>query len=161
MEVLRPCVDYRHLNSITIQTDTHYHWSAKSRIGSEGQLVHQTDIADAYNQSGLRKENEWKQLSNQIWTFEYLVMPLINQCTSNFSKIHQWDTREHLMFSYSLPWWYLDLFTNQGTTHGTCQGSLGKIAPCKQRLRLKKCEFHVNETDFLGHRITYEGIQTD
>jgi len=38
---------------------------------------------------------------------------------------------------------------------------LEKLHHAKLRLRLKKCEFHVQETDFLGHRITYEGIQTD
>ncbi|KKA17469.1 Pol polyprotein, partial [Rasamsonia emersonii CBS 393.64] len=35
------------------------------------------------------------------------------------------------------------------------------LRDAKLRLKLKKCEFHVQETDFLGHRITTEGIQTD
>jgi hypothetical protein len=26
---------------------------------------------------------------------------------------------------------------------------------------MKKCKFHVQETEFLGHKITIEGIETD
>jgi hypothetical protein len=26
---------------------------------------------------------------------------------------------------------------------------------------MKKCEFHIQETEFLGHKITTEGIETD
>ena len=41
------------------------------------------------------------------------------------------------------------------------QAILKKLHHAKLRLRPKKCEFHVQETDFLGHHITNEGIQTD
>ena len=42
----------------------------------------------------------------------------------------------------------------------------GRVKPAfinsfRVKSTLKKCEFHVQETDFLGHRITQEGIQTE
>ncbi|KAE8553813.1 hypothetical protein EYB25_002351 [Talaromyces marneffei] len=37
---------------------------------------------------------------------------------------------------------------------------LRKLRIAKLQVKLRKCEFHVQETDFLGHRITQEGIQT-
>ena len=38
---------------------------------------------------------------------------------------------------------------------------LKKIENTKLQLKLKKCEFHVQETEFLGHWITTDGIQMD
>ena len=38
---------------------------------------------------------------------------------------------------------------------------LKKIKHAKLQLKLKKCEFHVQETEFLGHWITTNSIQMD
>ena len=38
---------------------------------------------------------------------------------------------------------------------------LDKFKMAQLRLKLKKCEFHVQETEFLGHWITTEGIQME
>ena len=60
---------------------------------------------------------------------------------------------------------YLDdilIFSKTKEQHiGHVKSVLQKLLDAKIQLRLKKCEFHVQETDFLGHRITQEGIQTE
>ena len=38
---------------------------------------------------------------------------------------------------------------------------LERFEQTKLQLKLKKCEFHVQETEFLGHWITTEGIQME
>jgi hypothetical protein len=60
---------------------------------------------------------------------------------------------------------YLDdilIFSQTKEQHiGHVQAILKKLHHTKLQLKAKKCEFHVQETDFLGHQITNEGIQTD
>ncbi|GMF82085.1 unnamed protein product [Aspergillus oryzae] len=41
------------------------------------------------------------------------------------------------------------------------QAVLEKLQKAEVRLKLKKCEFHVQETEFLGHWISTEGIQAE
>jgi ribosome-interacting GTPase 1 len=38
---------------------------------------------------------------------------------------------------------------------------LRKLQEANIKLKLKKCEFHVQETEFLGHWISMEGIHMD
>ena len=38
---------------------------------------------------------------------------------------------------------------------------LTKLQRVELQLKLSKCEFHIQDTEFLGHHITMEGIHTD
>jgi hypothetical protein len=38
---------------------------------------------------------------------------------------------------------------------------LKKLQDTNLQAKMKKCKFHVQETEFLGHKITTKGIKTD
>jgi len=162
---LRPCVDYRHLNSITIK-DRHplpLISEIQDRIRGANWFT-KLDIADAYNQIRIKEGDEWKTaFRTKYGHFEYLVMPFgLTNAPATFQRFINEILGEHLdVFVVA----YLDdilIFSQTKEQHMEhVKTVLEKLHHAKLRLRLKKCEFHVQETDFLGHRITYEGIQTD
>jgi len=71
---LRPCVDYRHLNSITIK-DRHplpLISEIQDRIRGANWFT-KLDIADAYNQIRIKEGDEWKTaFRTKYGHFEYL-----------------------------------------------------------------------------------------
>jgi transposase InsO family protein len=162
---LRPCVDYRQLNSITIK-DRHplpLISEIQDRIRGANWFT-KLDIADAYNQIRIKKGDEWKTaFRTKYGHFEYLVMPFgLTNAPATFQRFINEVLGEHLdVFVVA----YLDdilIFSQTKEQHVEhVQTILKKLHHAKLKLRPKKCEFHVQETDFLGHRITNEGIQTD
>ena len=95
--------------------------------------------------------------------YEYLVMPFrLTNAPASFQRFINEVCREHLdIFIIA----YLDdilIFSKTLEEHVQhIRKILKKIENMKLQLKLKKCKFHVQETKFLGHWITIEGIQMD
>jgi len=162
---LRLCVDYRPLNAITIK-DRH----PLPRIDEMQDRIRgakwftKLDVTDAYNRLRIAKGEEWKTaFRTKYGHYEYLVMPFgLTNAPASFQRFINEVFGEHLdIFVIA----YLDdilIFSNTLEEHVQhVQMTLQKLENAKLRLKLKKCEFHVQETEFLGHWITTEGIQMD
>jgi transposase InsO family protein len=162
---LRLCVDYRQLNSITIK-DRHplpLISEIQDRIRGSKWFT-KLDIADAYTHIRIREGDEWKTaFRTKYGHFEYLIMPFgLTNAPASFQRFIN-EVLGDILDIFVIA--YLDdilIFSKTKEQHiEHVNAVLQKLLDAKIQLRLKKCEFHVQETDFLGHRITQEGIQTE
>ena len=122
------------------------------------------DITDAYYQLRIAKGNEWKTaFQTKYGHYEYTVMPFgLTNALASFQQFINKVLREYLdIFMIA----YLDdilIFSDTFKEHiDHIIKILERFETVQLQLKLKKCEFHVQETKFLGHWITTEGIQME
>jgi transposase InsO family protein len=162
---LRPCVDYRHLNAITVKDkypipliSEHLDCLATAEIFTK------LDLKGAYNLLRIAAGHEWKTaFRTRYGSFEYLVMPFgLCNAPSTFQRLMNHILGDLLDLSVVV---YLDdilIFSRQTSDHAR------HVKEVLQRLRnnrlycaLEKCEFHTTEVEFLGYRISPGGIMMD
>jgi transposase InsO family protein len=159
---LRLCVDYRQLNSITIK-DRHplpLIQEMQDRIQG-AKYFSKYDITNAYHRIRIKPGHEWKTaFRTKYGHYEYLVMPFgLTNAPATFQR-----------FIFSVLEEYLDVFVvaylddilvfsktlDEHIKHNKLV--LSKLRDAEVTLKLKKCEFHVQETSFLGYRISLDGL---
>jgi len=162
---LRMCVDYRQLNEITIRDsyplpliqDMFEH------LG-KGKIFSKLDLRSAYNLVRIKAGDEYKTaFTCKFGHYEYTVMPFgLKNAPAVFQHFIN-DVLEGILgkFVYS----YIDdiiIFSSNLDSH------FNHISEVLLRLRkfglfakLEKCEFCVSFIDFLGHRISGDGISMD
>jgi transposase InsO family protein len=162
---LRLCVDYRPLNAITIKD--RYPLPLIHEIQDQirgAKWFTKLDITDAYNHIRIAEGDEWKTaFRTKFGHFEYLVMPFgLTNAPASFQRFINEVLQEYL---HSFVIVYLDdilIFSKREEEHvGHVRRILRKLQEVNIKLKLKKCEFHVQETEFLGHWISTEGIHMD
>jgi len=159
---LRLCQDYRELNKITIR-DSYplpliqdmFEHLGKARYFSK------LDLRSAYNLVRIKEGDEYKTAFNcKYGHFEYRVMPFgLKNAPAVFQHFIN-DVLEDILGKYVYA--YIDdliIFSSDYESH------LRHVSEVLSRLRkaglfakLEKCEFFVQQIDFLGHRITPDGI---
>jgi ribosome-interacting GTPase 1 len=95
--------------------------------------------------------------------FKYLVIPFrLTNAPALFQRFINKVLQEYL---HSFIITYLDdilIFLKEKEEHVQhISKVLKKLQEANIKLKLKKCEFHVQETEFLGHWISTEGIHID
>ncbi|KAJ8174656.1 hypothetical protein LV157_008777 [Aspergillus fumigatus] len=162
---LRLCVDYRPLNAITIKDryPLPLIHEIQDRIRGAKWFT-KLDITDAYNHIRIAEGEEWKTaFRTKYGHFEYLVMPFgLTNAPASFQRFINEVLQEYLdLFVIA----YLDdilIFSKEKEEHVEHVNKvLEKLQKASIKLKLKKCEFHVQETEFLGHWISTEGIHMD
>lgn len=162
---LRLCVDYRPLNTVTIK-DRHplpLIGEIQDRIRGAKWFT-KLDIRDAYHQIRIAEGEEWKTaFRTKYGHYEYTVMPFgLTNAPASFQRYIN-EVLGELLDTFVIA--YLDdilIFSENKTQHEDhVKRVLRKLQQAQLRAKLSKCEFHVQETDFLGHWISTEGIQTD
>lgn len=155
---LRLCVDYRQLNSIT-KKDRHplpLIQEIQDRIHG-AKYFSKFDITEAYNHLRIKAGDEWKTaFRTKFGHYEYTVMPFgLTNAPASFQR-----------FIFSVLEDYLDVFVvaylddilvfsktvEEHREHN--RKVLQKLREARVTLKLKKCEFHVQETGFLGYVIS-------
>ncbi|KAI9034758.1 retropepsin-like aspartic protease/reverse transcriptase [Aspergillus affinis] len=112
----------------------------------------------------IAKGEEWKTaFKTKYGHFEYLVMPFgLTNAPASFQRFIN-EVLGELLDTFVIA--YLDdilVFSNNEEEHiRHVKQVLRKLRITKLRLKLKKCEFHIQETEFLGHWITTEGIHME
>ncbi|BAE56502.1 unnamed protein product [Aspergillus oryzae RIB40] len=162
---LRLCIDYRPLNDITVK-DRHplpLITEIQDKIRGAKWFT-KLDITDAYHRLRIAEGEEWKTaFRTKYGHYEYLVMPFgLTNAPASFQRFINEALGEILdVFVIA----YLDdilIFSHSLEEHVQhVQTVLEKLQRAEVRLKLKKCEFHVQETEFLGHWISTEGIQAE
>ncbi len=162
---LRMCVDYRALNKATVKNryplpciDDLFDRLSRAKVFSR------IDLRSGYYQIRIAEGDEEKTACRTRYgSYEFLVMPFgLTNALATFCTLMNDIFRK----------WFNDFVVVYIDDILIYSGSLEEHEEhlCKvfQRLRenklyakLEKCEFGVTEVDFLGHRITQEGLKMD
>ncbi|KAI2660465.1 Transposon Tf2-6 polyprotein [Labeo rohita] len=160
---LRPCIDYRALNDLTIK----YRYplplvpSALEQLRS-AKIFTKLDLRSAYNLIRIRSGDEWKTaFSTTSGHYEYLVMPF---GLANSPSYFQAFVNE--VFRDMLNRWvivYIDdilIYANSYSEHVThVRATLQRLISHQLYAKEEKCEFHLDKISFLGYII--EGVAMD
>jgi hypothetical protein len=159
---LRPCVDYRELNDITIKNRYPLPLISEllDRLGN-AKIFTKIDLRGAYNLVRMKPGHEWKTaFRSRFGHYEYLVMPfgLTNAPAIFQSMMNDIFASELDIFVII----YLDdilIFSEDSNSH------IGHVKTVLERLRefhlyakLEKCEFHKSSIEFLGYIVSATGL---
>jgi len=162
---LRMCVDYRALNKATVKNryplpriDDLFDRLSRAKVFSR------IDLRSGYYQIRIAEGDEEKiACCTRYGSFEFLVMPFgLTNAPATFCTLMNDIFRKWLDDFVVV---YIDDILIYNSSLEEHAGHLRKVF---QRLRenklyakLEKCKFGVTEVDFLGHRITQEGLMMD
>lgn len=162
---LRPCIDYRALNSITVKFRYPLPLVPAALEHLRGATVFtKLDLRSAYNLIRIREGDEWKTaFVTPTGHYEYLVMPYgLANAPSVFQDFIHEVLRE---FLHKFVLVYIDdilIYSRSMADHQR------HVAEVLQRLRAfhlylkaEKCTFHQPSVQFLGYNIDRSGIRMD
>ncbi|KAI2649864.1 Transposon Tf2-11 polyprotein [Labeo rohita] len=162
---LRPCIDYRQLNSQIIRQPYPLPLVPAALEELRGaQVFTKLDLRSAYNLIRIRKGDEWKTaFITPTGHYEYRVMPYgLSISPSVFQTFMNEVFREYLHRFVVV---YIDdiliYSRNQAEHRQHVQQVLHKLRQHSLFLKLEKCEFHQSTVQFLGYNISAEGVQMD
>lgn len=162
---LRPCVDYRELNKITVKKRYPLPFVPElfQRLGT-AVIFTKLDLRGAYNLIHIREGDEWKTaFRTRFGHFEYLVMP--------FGLCNSPATFQHFVNDIFCD--YLDLYVIvylddilifSSTVDDHCRHVQNVLTRLRQHglyAKPEKCEFELQSIQFLGLIISVEGIKMD
>ncbi|KAL0203651.1 hypothetical protein M9458_001669, partial [Cirrhinus mrigala] len=159
---LRPCIDYRSLNEITVN----YRYPlplvppALEQLRS-ARFYTKLDLRSAYNLIRIREGDEWKTaFSTTSGHYEYRVMPF---GLANSPSYFQAFVNE--VFRDMLNRWvivYIDdilIFSSSYTDHVRhVRAVLKRLIQHQLYAKEEKCQFHQGKISFLGYVISPEGV---
>ena len=162
---LRPCVDYRGLNSITIKNRFPLPLldNMIDRL-SGAKIFTKIDLRGAYNLVRVRKGDEWKTAFRcRYGHFEYAVMPFgLTNAPAVFQGMMNdilADYLDHFVINY------LDdilVYSSDPETHTThVRKVLERLLQHQLYVKAEKCSFDQTEVTFLGFVISSKGIRMD
>lgn len=162
---LRPCIDYRGLNQITVKDSYPLPLILELFDVLKGAVVFtKLDLRGAYNLVRIREGDEWKTAFNtRNGHFEYLVMPFgLCNAPAVFQRFMN-DAFCDLNNRFVIV--YLDDILVFSKTH---LEHVSHVKQVLQRLRenrlyakIEKCSFHQDHIPFLGYIISSDGFQMD
>ncbi|CAM4525315.1 unnamed protein product [Leuciscus chuanchicus] len=162
---LRPCIDYRHLNSQTVKFSYPLPLGLAALEQLRGALIFsKLDLRSAYNLIRIRRGDEWKMaFITPSGHYEYRVMPYgLSNSPAVFQGYMNEVFREFLNRFVVV---YIDdilIYSRNLTEHRHhVTQVLEKLCADQLYLKLEKCEFHTTSVQFLGHVIDQHGIQMD
>ena len=155
---LRLCVDYRHLNSITVKN--RYPLPLITELQDklkDAQWFTAIDLLDGYNLIRIKEGEEWKTaFRTRLGHFEYSVMPFgLTNAPATFQRMIDTVLRQFLDEFVVV---YLDDILIFSKTFDQHQRHVHLVLQALERAKLlvnaEKSIFHVQEIDYLGHTIT-------
>lgn len=162
---LRPCIDYRKLNKITIKNRYPLPLVPElfQRLGA-ATIFTKLDLRGAYNLVRIRKGDECKTVfRTRFGHFEYLVMPFgLCNAPSTFQHFVNDLFRDYLDLFVII---YLDdilIFSSSiDSYHKHVKCVLSRLRQHSLYAKAEKCEFKKQSIQFLGLIISIEGIKMD
>ncbi len=162
---LRPCIDYRELNNITVKNTYPLPLMSSAFERLQGASVFtKLDLRNAYHLVRIRKGDEWKTAFNTPrGHFEYLVMPFgLSNSPAVFQALVNDVLRDMVdQFIYV----YLDdilIFSSSLQEHVQhVRRVLQRLLENGLFVKAEKCDFHAQSVSFLGYIISSEGMRMD
>ncbi len=162
---LRPCIDYRHLNEITVK----FRYPlplvpATLEMLRSAKYFTKLDLRNAYNLIRIREGDEWKTaFSTTNGHYEYLVMPfgLVNSPSVFQAFIN--DVFRDMLGQWAIV--YMDdilVYSDTLDSHVQhVRAVLKRLIDHQLYAKIEKCEFHQSLTSFLGYIISADGVAMD
>lgn len=151
---LRPCIDYRGLNQITVKNKYPLPLLSSAFEPVVGATVFtKLDLRNAYHLLRIRQGDEWKTaFKTHIGQFEYLVMPFgLSNAPAFFQALVNDVLRDFLNVFVFV---YLDdilIFSKDLSDHKRhVRSVLQRLLENKLFVKAEKCEFHGSSVTFLG-----------
>ncbi|KAL0154036.1 hypothetical protein M9458_050695, partial [Cirrhinus mrigala] len=162
---LRPCIDYRGLNDITIK----YRYplplvpAALEQLRT-ARIFTKLDLRSAYNLIRIRAGDEWKTaFSTTSGHYEYTVMPFGLANSPSFFQAFINDVFRDMLNRWVIV--YIDdilVYSNTYDEHIThVRAVLQRLISHQLYAKEEKCEFHLDKISFLGYVISPEGVSMD
>uniref|UniRef100_A0A6Q2Y968 Gypsy retrotransposon integrase-like protein 1 n=1 Tax=Esox lucius TaxID=8010 RepID=A0A6Q2Y968_ESOLU len=162
---LRPCIDYRGLNAVTIKNRYPLPLisAALEQIG-QASIFTKLDLRSAYHLVRIRKGDEWKTaFITQRGHYEYRVMPFgLTNAPAVFQAFMN-DIFRDMIDRFVII--YLDdilIYSGNLTEHvGHVRQVLQRLQQHKLYVKLEKSVFHVSKVAFLGSVLSPGCVQMD
>ncbi|KAK3505976.1 hypothetical protein QTP70_002185 [Hemibagrus guttatus] len=162
---LRPCIDYRGLNAITIQYPYPLPLVPAALEQLRGARVFtKLDLCSAYNLVRIRKGDEWKTAFHTTHGhYEYCVMPFgLTNAPVVFQALINEVFRDLLGRGVIA---YIDnilVYSTSMEEHVLqVREVLARLQQYHLYVKLEKCEFHRSMVTFLGYVISHQGVEMD
>ena len=162
---LRPCIDYRGLNDITVKNRYPLPLLNTAFELLQGSTVFtKLDLRNAYHLVRIREGDEWKTAFNTpTGHYEYLVMPFgLTNAPAVFQALVN-DVLRDMLNKFVFV--YLDdiLIFSKDLSEHIChvQQVLRRLLENSLYVKAEKCEFHVPSVAFLGYIVAEGSIQMD
>uniref|UniRef100_A0A8C1UQM8 Gypsy retrotransposon integrase-like protein 1 n=1 Tax=Cyprinus carpio TaxID=7962 RepID=A0A8C1UQM8_CYPCA len=162
---LRPCIDYRGLNDITIKNRYPLPlMSSAFEILQGARYFTKLDLRNAYHLVRIREGDEWKTAFNTpTGHFEYRVLPFgLTNAPAVFQALVN-DVLRDMINKFVFV--YLDdilIFSRSLQVHiQHVRRVLQRLLENQLFAKAEKCSFHNQSVPFLGHIISVEGICMD
>ncbi|MPV02328.1 hypothetical protein FVA96_24335, partial [Escherichia coli] len=164
-KTLRPCIDYRGLNDITVKNRYPLPLISSAFELLEGATVFtKLDLRNAYHLVRIREGDEWKRAFNTpTGHYEYLVMPFgLTNAPAVFQSMVN-DVLRDMLDKFVFV--YLDdilVFSRSMEDHiHHVQAVLQRLLQNSLFVKAEKCEFHAPSVSFLGYIIGQGDIRMD
>lgn len=164
-KTLRPCIDYRGLNDITVKNRYPLPLISSAFELLEGATVFtKLDLRNAYHLVRIREGDEWKTAFNTpTGHYEYLVMPFgLTNAPAVFQSMVN-DVLRDMLDKFVFV--YLDdilVFSRSMEDHiHHVQAVLQRLLQNSLFVKAEKCEFHAPSVSFLGYIIGQGDIRMD
>uniref|UniRef100_A0A8C1LRZ5 Gypsy retrotransposon integrase-like protein 1 n=1 Tax=Cyprinus carpio TaxID=7962 RepID=A0A8C1LRZ5_CYPCA len=162
---LRPCIDYRGLNDITVKNRYPLPLMSSAFELLQGATIFtKLDLRNAYHLVRIREGDEWKTAFNTpTGHFEYLVMPFgLSNSPAVFQALVN-DVLRDMVDRFVFV--YLDdilIFSQNERDHVQhVRRVLQRLLENRLFAKVEKCEFHARSVPFLGFILSPEGIRMD
>lgn len=162
---LRPCIDYRGLNDITIKNKYPLPLMDSAFAPLHGSTVFtKLDLRDAYHLVRIKEGDQWKTAFNTpLGHFEYEVMPFgLTNAPAVFQSLVN-DVLRDMLNRFVFV--YLDdilIFSPDLKTHQQhVRLVLQRLMENKLFVKREKCEFHAETVTFLGYIVSKGQLRMD
>ncbi len=162
---LRPCIDYRGLNDITVKNRYPLPlMSSAPELLQGARIFTKLDLRNAYHLVRIREGDEWKTAFNTpTGHFEYRVMPFgLTNAPAVFQALIN-DVLRDMINRFVFV--YLDdilIFSPSLQVHSQhVHQVLQRLLENQLYVKVEKCIFHSDSVPFLGQIISAEGVKVD
>ena len=162
---LRPCIDYRGLNNITVKNKYPLPLISSAFIPLHGASIFtKLDLRNAYHLVRIRKGDEWKTaFKTPLGHFEYSVMPFgLTNAPAVFQALVN-DVLRDMLNRFVFV--YLDdilIFSRSPAEHEQhVRRVLQRLLENRLFVKAEKCVFHVPSVSFLGYIIAEGQVKMD
>ena len=162
---LRPCIDYRQLNDITVKNRYPLPLlSSTFEPLANATIFSKLDLRNAYHLVRIREGDEWKTAFNtHLGHFEYLVMPFgLTNAPAVFQNLVN-DVLRDMINDFAVV--FLDdiLVYSQSLEEHIIhvRAVLQRLLENRLFVKAEKCDFHSASVEFLGHVIQQGSVRAD
>ncbi len=162
---LRPCIDYRGLNDITVKNRYPLPLMSSAFELLQGATIFtKLDLRSAYHLVRIREGDEWKTAFNtHTGQFEYLVMPFgLSNSPAVFQALVN-DVLRDMVDRFVFV--YLDdilIFSQNERDHVQhVRRVLQRLLENRLFTKVEKCQFHAWSVPFRGFILSPDGIRMD